>query len=313
MTYEMLSRTLIPLLLNLAHLLAKPVTDSTTEALWNQRETTTSKSNTNAEPLSSSLLATANGTFKKQGTLTTSSAAFHNSKQPGRDSDVSQTTAEQLSIVQTQLDDTSQLNVVNNGDVSTQANTNKISTTPLYLDFGPIQGNNQTSLNKNKTLNITQGCNPTSPKCKEGDWRSLSHQSSRLVCFITLWLLGVTASVFLGLTICLWVRLSVQQGRTVSAGQRGTARGIDLKNLWVAHRSTPEERVEFWYTSGMTIRHDNVGGREEKKTKHKSERRREGRREEEKLWTQPKVTLKDITEFWYSHERLKPEDPTNQT
>ncbi|XP_078141002.1 uncharacterized protein LOC144539515 [Centroberyx gerrardi] len=311
MTYEMLSRTLIPLLLNLAHLLAKPVTDSTTDVL---RETTTSKSNTNAEPLSSSLLATANGTFKTQGTLTTSSAAFSNSRQPARDSDVSQTTAEQLSIVQTQLDETSQLNgnTVNNRDVSTQANsimtsdTNKISTTPLYLDFGPIQGNNQTSLNKNKTLNNT-------PKCKEGDWRSLSHQSSRLVCFITLWLLGVTASVFLGLTICLWVRLSVQRGRTVSTGRRGTARGVDLKNLWVAHRSTPEERVEFWYTSGTTIRHDNVGGREEKRTEHKSERRREGSREEEKLWTQPKVTLNDITEFWYSHERLKPEDPTNQT
>lgn len=311
-----MSRNLIPLLLNLAHLLANPVTDSTAEVRLNLTEATTSpefKSSTNAELLRSSLLATANSRFKTQGTLTTASAVLTNldkqsqakSRQPGGDIPVSLTTSEGLSTVKTQEGEANQLhgNAVDNEDGSAQVNK-------TIMSDADIQGNNQMSFNKNTTISntSTKGGHSTPPNSK-GDCKSLSCHTSKLVCFITLWLLGVTAAVFLGLTICLWVRLSIQQAKRVSSE---TATEVDMENLWAADNSTVEERVEFWYTSGSAIGQDGGGG-QATRTEHRNGGR-DGRREErdEKLWAQPKVTMKDITDFWYSNGRRGPQDHINQ-
>ena len=137
----------------------------------------------------------------------------------------------------------------------------------------------------------------TVPHCKDVNRTSSPLRSSRLICFIVLWALGVTAAVFLGLTIFLRVCLSVQKerGRRGSGRLRETAKGLDMQSLWVAQKSSVEERVEFWYANGATMEFDNRG-KDSEKGRLKWERG-------EGFWAQPKVTLDDITEFWYVNGR----------
>nr|XP_015195070.1 PREDICTED: uncharacterized protein LOC107076137 [Lepisosteus oculatus] len=81
----------------------------------------------------------------------------------------------------------------------------------------------------------------------------------RLTCLVTLWALGVTAAVFLGLTVFLCVRLSAQRragkwrlrGRGRGGGQPTRRRGDpEEPSLWLQPRVTPEQIAEFWYSAG---------------------------------------------------------------
>ncbi|XP_062840823.1 location of vulva defective 1 [Trichomycterus rosablanca] len=140
------------------------------------------------------------------------------------------------------------------------------------------------------------------PNCYDNDKdvSVTSGRSSKLVCFVTLWSLGMTASIFLGLTIFLWVRLSVIKKRARLKGRRDKGEqkaAKERESLWAEHYTSAEDRVEFWYANGTTIEANKKGSKRQKKrpAKTKDERKEE---KEEDLWIQPKVTLQDITDFW---------------
>ncbi|XP_045066791.1 A-agglutinin anchorage subunit [Coregonus clupeaformis] len=175
----------------------------------------------------------------------------------------------------------------------------------------------------NRLNNTTENTVHARPECGEADERSpsLLPGSTRLVCFIVLWALGLTALVFLGLTVFLWVRLSVQRVRERRVRRGGEkVSGVDLENLWVDQMSSVEERVEFWYANGSTMGPDHKRserGRERERDRVKERERREQQRQKgrecDNLWTQPKVTLEDITDFWYTNGRAIPEETKDQT
>eukprot|EP00063_Salmo_salar_P072920 XP_014047755.1 PREDICTED: uncharacterized protein LOC106600712 [Salmo salar] len=89
-----------------------------------------------------------------------------------------------------------------------------------------LRHNHTVSGYDNRLNNTTENNVHYRPECGEADERSpsLPPGSTRLVCFIVLWALGLTASVFLGLTVFLSVRLSVQRERERRA-RRGGVRG----------------------------------------------------------------------------------------
>ncbi|XP_063047093.1 mucin-2 [Engraulis encrasicolus] len=156
--------------------------------------------------------------------------------------------------------------------------------------------------------------------------------STKLTLFLTMWVLAMLASFFLGLSIFLWARLSavrrsgswmVQKerekdrgrgvngraggggrgGRGGGAQERGTAEECD--SLWASPSATVEERVEFWYANAtMTNSSDRHRGRRD------SDRRRNGSERKREvmnggLWSQPRVTVADITEFWYGRDKAR--------
>ncbi len=61
--------------------------------------------------------------------------------------------------------------------------------------------------------------------------------------------------------------------------------------------------MEFWYVNGSTLE----AGRKEKDRRRMKRRGREQDNEENSLWIQPRVTVDDITEFWYANRRTKDE------
>ncbi|XP_056144170.1 uncharacterized protein si:ch73-248e21.5 [Lampris incognitus] len=318
------------LLFCLPHLLANPGFSLTTKVPLNTAEVV----NSPVVKLGASTKPPPSTPFDAQGALAAGlmvptgmdAQSQHLSGQTGRGVHDSRATSVQMSTVRAQVNKTSRIRgeAVGRGlsHVSTYADTSKVSdsnktfTTSVYPDAPGL------IINKtNNTVTLAD----KSPKCKEEDSRRSPSalSSSRLICFITLLLLGVTASLFLGLTICLWVRLSVrqEQDRQRSMAQRKSTPGRDPKDLWVAHMSSMEESVEFWYASGSDIgqhatTHNNTAGKG-------SEREGQGRGEKESrtvkgmegesLWIQPKVTVKDINDFWYSNGRLTPEEFTQQT
>lgn len=139
------------------------------------------------------------------------------------------------------------------------------------------------------------------PNCRDVNYILSPLRSSKVICLIVLWILAMTAAVFLGLTIFLWVRFSVQKERRGSGGQRETAKGVEMGSLWAAQNLSVEERVEFWYANGETMEFDN---RRIDRGKIRQEEKGRGG-ETESLW--PRVTLDDITDFWYANGRALPE------
>ncbi|XP_048061715.1 cell wall protein IFF6 isoform X2 [Megalobrama amblycephala] len=137
------------------------------------------------------------------------------------------------------------------------------------------------------------------PKCLNPESKS---RQSRLVCFITVWALAMTATIFLGITIFLWVRLTVfkkKMKRREKGGQKG-----EKESLWADPKASVQERVEFWYVNGSTMEAD----RKQKDRKRQERMKKRGQQldtEENGLWIQPRVTVDDITEFWYANRRLK--------
>ncbi|XP_028978983.2 uncharacterized protein si:ch73-248e21.5 isoform X2 [Esox lucius] len=168
--------------------------------------------------------------------------------------------------------------------------------------------------------NITAFDHTAHPECREEDemQASVLHGPSRLVCFVILWALAMTASVSLGLSIFLWVRMSVQKDKKrVGDGRRERASKVNLESLWTDQTTSVEERVEFWYANGTTLGHNQQG--RERKREWREEKGNGGKGKEkwrgsecESLWIQPKVTLEDITDFWYANGRMRPEEPTDQ-
>ncbi|KAL7860814.1 hypothetical protein AOLI_G00171630 [Acnodon oligacanthus] len=150
------------------------------------------------------------------------------------------------------------------------------------------------------------------PDCFNKDSSSQTQQPSKMVCFITMWSLGMTASIFLGLTIFLWARLSVAKKRAKRRGRknRGGKRSArkERESLWATDGASADERVEFWYANGSTLEADKKGKVQERenRTKRKGGKQKEGNTED--MWIQPKVTLQDITEFWYANRRVRNEE-----
>ncbi|KAL0993670.1 hypothetical protein UPYG_G00111390 [Umbra pygmaea] len=213
----------------------------------------------------------------------------------------------------TQRDDTSH-SVVNQG--TTIASTNQTDNSRT-LQTGWANGlNNSTEWTVRGNNNLSRmDC----PECGEVDESPplLFHGSTRLVCFLILWALAVTASVFLGLTVFMWVRYSVQEEKERSRGRGERLSGLNLENLWVDQTTSVDERVEFWYANGTTLGH-NQGGRERERERRDDKvkkglgKEKLNGRDCENLWIQPKVTLEEITDFWYANGRTIAEDATDQ-
>ncbi|KAI7803005.1 uncharacterized protein si:ch73-248e21.5 [Triplophysa rosa] len=198
------------------------------------------------------------------------------------------------------------------------AHTGKENTTPLVtLDTSSdTTNNNKSSIianvtpdnNTNATSIITDPKNSLLPECFNTN--SKQTQQSKLVCFITLWALAMTASVFLGIIIFLYVRLSILKKRVKIRGGQGEKGGQkeEKESLWADPKASVQERVEFWYINGSTLEADRKerGKRREERVKGKKE---EQNKSESELWIQPIVTEDDITEFWHANRRMK-EDRT---
>ncbi|XP_017552907.1 mucin-5AC isoform X1 [Pygocentrus nattereri] len=150
------------------------------------------------------------------------------------------------------------------------------------------------------------------PDCFNKDSSTQTQQPSKVVCFIIMWSLGMIASIFLGLTIFLWARLSVvkkrakRRGRKDRRGKRSARK--ERESLWVTDGVSADERVEFWYANGSTLEADKKqkGQEKENRTKRKGGKQKEENTED--MWIQPKVTLQDITEFWYANRRVRNEE-----
>ncbi|KAG9264132.1 factor-induced gene 2 protein-like [Astyanax mexicanus] len=146
---------------------------------------------------------------------------------------------------------------------------------------------------------------PVWTNCFSNESSSKTQRSSKLICFITLWCLGMTASIFLGLTVFLWVRLSVvrKEAKRKYKGVKST--GKERQSLWATNTTLAEERVEFWYANGSTLEADKKA-REQERAKRNGNGKNEGKGGD--MWIQPKVTPQDIAEFWYANGRERNED-----
>ncbi|KAL0197727.1 hypothetical protein M9458_006267, partial [Cirrhinus mrigala] len=148
---------------------------------------------------------------------------------------------------------------------------------------------NATTIRTNKT----EPENEVRPTCVNTSPEPSSRQST-LVCLITLFTLAMTATIFLGISIFLWVRLSVFKKKLKRREKGG--RSSEKESLWANPKASVQDRVEFWYVNGSTLEAD----RKEKDKKKQERMKRRGREqdnEENSLWIQPRVTVDDITEF----------------
>ncbi len=165
--------------------------------------------------------------------------------------------------------------------------------TTTNINISVITDNSLNATNKTDTeTKVWPSCLDTNPE---------PSRRSMLVCFLTLWILAMTATIFLGITIFLWVRLSVfkkKMKRRVKGGKT-----CEKESLWADPKASVQDRVEFWYVNGSTLEAD----RKEKDRRRRKRRGREQDNEENSLWIQPKVTVDDITEFWYANRRMKVE------
>lgn len=174
--------------------------------------------------------------------------------------------------------------------------TDTPSGTTTNISISIITDNSLDATNNRSNQNDTESkVRPTclNPKPENHFW------PSKLVCFLTVWTLAMTATIFLGITIFLWVRLSVSKKkmkRRVKGGQKS-----EKESLWTDPKASVQDRVEFWYVNGSTLEAD-------KKQKDKRRMKRRGQEqdnEENSLWIQPRVTVEDITDFWYANRRMK--------
>ncbi|XP_043091711.1 mucin-2 [Puntigrus tetrazona] len=149
----------------------------------------------------------------------------------------------------------------------------------------------------NNSTNKTDTENKVWPSCLD----TKPSRQSMLVCFLTLWTLAMTATIFLGISIFLWVRLSVSKKKMKRRAKGGQA--SERASLWADPKASVQDRVEFWYINGSTLEAD----RKEKNSRRMKRRGREQDNEENSLWIQPRVTVDDITEFWYANRRVKQE------
>lgn len=209
------------------------------------------------------------------------------SGRPGEDSEANESTTHNI-VTKENGTPSVTFNTTNNTNSSIIANviTDHINTTSIMTDT---------------TNNLLPECFNTNPK-------QTNFRQSKLVCFITLWTLAMTASIFLGITIFLWVRLSLLKKRMKIKGGGQVEKGgqkTERKSLWADPKASVQERVEFWYVTGSTLEADRKerGKRREEKVKQKKE---EQDKSENELWIQPRVTENDI-EFWYANRRTKEE------
>ncbi|XP_051995275.1 mucin-4-like [Xyrauchen texanus] len=163
---------------------------------------------------------------------------------------------------------------------------------------------NSTNATTDKT-NQTERDNTTLPNCFN---TNSEHQllQSRLVCFITIWTLAMTASVFLGISIFLCVRLSVVKERMRHRRRGQEEKGVpkwEKESLWAIPKGSVQERVEFWYINGSTLEAD----RKEKQRKSVERLKRKNNNDENELWIQPRVTMDDLSDFWFANRRTKEE------
>ncbi|KAG7279447.1 hypothetical protein CRUP_038220 [Coryphaenoides rupestris] len=124
------------------------------------------------------------------------------------------------------------------------------------------------------------------------------------VCFVTLWVLAMSAALFLGLTIFFWVRLSARSGGQRLLAREGSPAPQDSEDMWAVRGSSPGERAEFWYTSPRMARQSEAvreGGRRQSRGGRREDR---GEEEGDGLWSQPTVTLEDISGFWHSNGKV---------
>ncbi|KAM9456878.1 uncharacterized protein Hap1MRO34_018227 [Clarias gariepinus] len=169
--------------------------------------------------------------------------------------------------------------------------------------------------------NSTTSKNITTSETETPDWTncfanssSQTRRFSNLVCFITIWSLAMIASIFLGLSVFLWVRLSVRKkrarirGRERKDGKGHRPAAKEKQSLWAERGSSAEERVEFWYANGDVVEEGKRRQRARQVRTRMNKERQAGA--EEDAWIQPKVTLKDITEFWHMKERGRHEEET---
>ncbi|XP_039542797.1 flocculation protein FLO11-like isoform X2 [Pimephales promelas] len=166
-----------------------------------------------------------------------------------------------------------------------------------------------TTYNNNSIITgvLTDATNKTDTESKA--WHKCLNPNPKsrqftLMCFITLWTLAMIATIFLGITIFLWVRLSVSKKKRKQREKGGQT--CEKESLWADPKASVQERVEFWYVNGSTMEAD----RKQKDRKRQERMKRRGQEQDRKengLWIQPKVTVDDITEFWYANRRMKEE------
>ncbi|KAI5096999.1 hypothetical protein C0J45_12308 [Silurus meridionalis] len=178
--------------------------------------------------------------------------------------------------------------------------------------FNETEGINTTKL---ENISTSETVTPHWTTCFTRDFPQHPHPQrfSKRVCFITMWALGMVTSLFLGLSVFLWVHLSVKKKRARLGGgwRERHGQGVavkEKKSLWAEPDSSTEDRVEFWYSNKTTT----DGDRRRYGVGH-ARTRKNGEREaatEEEMWIQPKVTLKDITDFWHGNGRVRRDEET---
>ncbi|XP_026064220.1 mucin-5AC-like [Carassius auratus] len=168
--------------------------------------------------------------------------------------------------------------------------------TPTNINISVTTDNSLNATNYSSNTNDTE--NKARPPCLSPTQENHSWPS-KLVCFLILWTLAMTASIFLGITIFLWVRLSVSKKKMKRRVKGGET--CEKKSLWADPKASVQDRVEFWYVNGSTLEADR------KDRRRRRTRGREQDTEENSLWIQPRVTVEDITEFWYANRRTKEE------
>ncbi|XP_051987271.1 uncharacterized protein si:ch73-248e21.5 [Xyrauchen texanus] len=172
-----------------------------------------------------------------------------------------------------------------------------------------VIADNSTNATTDK-MNNTSTENTLWPNC----FNSQSQfRESRLVCFITVWTLAMSASVFLGISVFLCVRLSIVKKRMKHRGRGQEEKGgqkWEKESLWANPKASVQERVEFWYVSGSTLKADRK--EKQRKREEKSKRKKhEQNKDENELWIQPRVTMDDLAEFWYANRRIKEDRRTD--
>ncbi|CAL8306155.1 unnamed protein product [Merluccius merluccius] len=141
------------------------------------------------------------------------------------------------------------------------------------------------------------------------DGRFICPLFSRRVCFVALWALAMTVTLFFGLTVFLLVRLSARRQKLAEEGSPvPRARALDPGNMWAVRKLSLGEQAEFWYASPRTARQrgeatGRTAVREGEKLVRGGRKETIGQEEGSSLWTQPRVTLEDISDFWYSNGR----------
>lgn len=191
-------------------------------------------------------------------------------------------------------------------DLLTSTHTESANMTGTGPPIGSTTVNNNNSnitdvLTDNSTYPTT---NITDTESKEWPTCLNSSRQSTIVCFITVWALAMTAAIFLGVTIFLCVRLSIVKERMKMKEKRVEVG--EKQSLWADPKASVQERVEFWYVNGSTLEAD----RKDKNRKRQERMKRRGQEqvnEENELWMQPRVTVDDITEFWYANRRMREE------